>query len=158
MTDRPKLARAIFNSRTHDEDKDHDTGVYVIVYKSDRKTMIAHIYDADRNQDGAGYSNDDAYHGVHSIELHVDLACAKDECEGFCYMVGIQATGGLLGEFTVTVTANGIPDGYIQGGNDDWRYDGDVVLIFDDGSQMQHKIDGQELNSRGGKIAWTGVA
>ena len=146
----PALARAVFWSHTHDEDKDHDTGLYVEVAKSDKTTILAGLYNGEA-QGQYGYADDEN----HWVDLGITDHWPKDQCQGFVYRVGIQAKSGPFGFLAGSQKVNGIPVGWTTGGNDDWRYDGGVTLYFTDGTSLQKKIDGQELNSRGGVLTWT---
>jgi len=151
------LTRAFFTSRTHNEDKDNDTGVFVVVYKHDKKTIIASIADAD-SHGKYGYSNNDAQKGVHQVELNISAHWPKSQCDGFFYKVGIMARSGIFPAGSIHITINGVPAGTITSGNDRWQYDGDVTLMFDDNTVIKKTINGQDLYSRGGRLVWTNVA
>jgi hypothetical protein len=56
--DDPVLTKVIFFSHTNDDNKDHDTGVYVKVWTSDVKTVIAHANNRDNSgDDGTEYKS-----------------------------------------------------------------------------------------------------
>ena len=47
----PVITKAVFRSHTLDEDKDHDTGVYVKVFTTDGSSQIAHADNRDNSAD-----------------------------------------------------------------------------------------------------------
>src|SRR5205085_9441238 len=68
-TDEPVLIKATFFSHTNDDDKDHDTGVYVKVRTSDGSSMIAHADNRDNSgDDGTQYKDG----SDHQFDLDLD--------------------------------------------------------------------------------------
>jgi hypothetical protein len=65
----PVLTKAAFSSHTLDEDKDHDTGIYVKVRTKNGKTLIAHVDNRDNSgDDGTQYKDQ----SDHSFNLDID--------------------------------------------------------------------------------------
>lgn len=125
--DEPKLTKVEFYSKTGDDNKDKDTGVYVTVITSDEKTLLAEIKNADNSNDDKTEYNDLS---EHTIELVVKSpGSTKAECQKFKFRVGSQAKG-----------------------NDKWKIDKTrVTLTFSDNTTLFQESGAFELNSRGSK-------
>ena len=119
-----------FTSNTGGDDKDHDTGVFVRVFKRDGVTLIAAIDNAD-NCDNCHYDD----HTTHSFVVPVSSPnLTPADCGGFIYKVGSRASG-----------------------NDNWDIDSTSVdIVFDDGSDLNKSSGGFSLNSRGSQLVWAG--
>lgn len=120
----PVLVKAVFRSHTNDEDKDHDTGVYVSVKTGDGQTLIAHADNRDNSgDDGTQYKDN----SDHEFGLDTDaVGVKKSACGGFKVHVRIHTHG-----------------------HDTWRFNGQVILTFSDGTNMIASRDGIELKNDG---------
>jgi hypothetical protein len=122
--DDPVLTKVIFRSHTNDDDKDHDTGVYVVVKTADGQTQIAHADNRDNSgDDGTQYKcNSD-----HEFGVDVDAdGIKKSACGGFKVHVTIHSHG-----------------------YDTWRFNGQVILKFSDGTNLTANINNAELRGGG---------
>jgi hypothetical protein len=130
------LVGAEFFSHTNDDNKDHDTGVYVEVKTNDLGIRLAHINNADSSGRDETEYND---HSNHTIPLIVDSSGATlAQCQGFKFRVGTVANG-----------------------NDKWEFNGTVTLRFEteNGEQtLSREIGDSTLNSRHSRQVWTGWA
>src|SRR5437899_3351083 len=80
-TDQPALLKADFFSETGDDNKDHDTGVWVTVKTEDETILLAHVDNADNSGSDATEYNDGS---KHTINLTVDSPGApRDKCLNF---------------------------------------------------------------------------
>jgi hypothetical protein len=122
-----KLVKAEFYSKTGDDNKDKDTGVYVTVVTNDGKTVLAEIKNADNSGDDKTEYNDNS---DHTIDLVVKSpGSTKADCQKFKFRVGSQAKG-----------------------NDKWKITkATVTLTFDDNTALTQEAGAFELNSRGSK-------
>ncbi len=125
--DEPVLIKATFFSHTNDEDKDHDTGVYVKVNSSDNLTQIAHADNRDNSgDDGTQYKDG----SDHQFDLDLDAAgLSKSSCKGFKVHVWQHTHG-----------------------HDTWRSNQQVVLYFSDHSNLTASRDGIELKNDGAAV------
>jgi hypothetical protein len=110
-----KLTKAEFWSRTGDDNKDHDTGVYVSVKTNDLGSELAKIDNADNSDNDRTEYND---HSEHTIKLVVESpGTTKEACKKFKFKIGSKATG-----------------------NDKWKIEkAKVTLYFDDGTNLVPK-------------------
>jgi hypothetical protein len=69
--DDPVLIKATFFSHTNDNDKDHDTGVYVVISTADGSSTIAHADNRDNSGDDATQYKDSS---DHQFDLDLDAA------------------------------------------------------------------------------------
>ena len=100
------LLKATFFSHTNDDDKDHDTGIYIKV-KAEDGTVIAHADNRDNSgDDGTQYKDN----SDHQFDLEIDA-------------VGIEKKD--VGKFTVEVCIH-------TNGNDTWKMRSRVQLMFSD--------------------------
>jgi hypothetical protein len=122
--DEPVLLKATFFSHTNDENKDHDTGVYVQAKTSDGSSLIAHADNRDNSgDDGTEYKDG----SDHQFDLDIDaLGVKKSACQKFKVHVWIHTRG-----------------------HDTWRFNGRVVLYFSDGTNLVVNRDGVELKNDG---------
>lgn len=129
-SDEPVLLKATFFSHTKDEDKDHDTGIYVKVTTSDGSSIIAHADNRDNSgDDGTQYKDG----SDHQFDLEADgVGMAKSSCKGFNVRVMIHTHG-----------------------NDTWRFNGRVVLQFSDKSNLVASRDSIELKNDGASTDWS---
>ncbi|CAN5676945.1 hypothetical protein BH10ACI4_BH10ACI4_11680 [soil metagenome] len=126
----PVLLTASFSSHTNDEDKDHDTGIYVDVMSQDGSSKLAHADNRDNSgDDGTQYKDG----SDHSFALDVDSAgLAKDSAKGFKGTVCIHTHG-----------------------NDTWRFRGNITLHFSDSSNITANIDNTELKNDGACLTFS---
>lgn len=118
----PTLIRAeLFTLTGDDDDKDHDTGIFVSVKSGDGKTQLASVSNADSSgKDMTGYT-DDSYH---IVPLVVDAAGAtKADCVQFRAHMWIKTNG-----------------------SDTWSIDiARVTLYFSDGTNLVAEQDHFQL-------------
>jgi hypothetical protein len=128
--DDPVLIKATFFSHTNDEDKDHDTGVYVKVKTADGSSMIAHADNRDNSgDDGTQYKDG----SDHQFDLDLDApGSSKSTARGYKVQV-CQHTHG----------------------HDTWRFNGRVVLYFSDKTNLEASSDGNELKNDGACTNWS---
>jgi hypothetical protein len=109
-------------THTIDDDKDHDTGIYVDVVGNSRK-LIADVADAQSSDNDSTHFDDGR---VHSFDFSpVNDHILKDECTNFKWRMGIKASGGT----DVTIEIQGI-GGTFHHGNDRWTFDAWLTLRF----------------------------
>ncbi len=134
--------------RTHtiDDDKDHDTGIYVDVNGNSGKT-IAHVADAQSSDNDSTHYNDGSIHSFHFSPVNDHIL--KDECTNFKWRMGIKASGGI----DVTIEVQGV-GGTLHHGNDRWTFDAWLTLRFSDGTSLTTNKLGQILESHNGKLVW----
>ena|SRR5665213_2269452 len=117
------LNLAEFWSRTADDNKDHDTGVYVDVKTANGQTLLAQIANADNSDDDATEYNDGSEHTIKLAGL--STGSTKDDCNGFKVSLKSKANGG-----------------------DKWKIEtARVILYFTDGTNLAKEIHGIELDS-----------
>ena len=122
-----KLERAEFFSHTNNDNKDHDTGIYVTVMSSGNNTRLASIENADSSGDDSREYKDGS---DHPITLHIDApGASKEACEGFKTKVSIKTNG-----------------------HDTWRFNGTVTLFFDDGTNITKTKDSISLTDNGASV------
>jgi hypothetical protein len=121
----PVLLRAQFYSRTGDDNKDHDTGVWVTVKNQNNQILLAHCDNADNSSSDSTEYND---HSEHIIELTVDSPGApRSECEHF--------------NVHLSITTNG---------NDTWKIEeARLTLLFSDGLTLVATETGFQLKNNG---------
>lgn len=109
--DDPVLIKATFFSHTNDDDKDHDTGIYVKVSTADGSSDIAHADNRDNSgDDGTQYKDG----SDHQFDLDLDApGLAKAAAKGFKVHVSQHTHG-----------------------NDTWKFHGRVVLYFSDHTNL----------------------
>lgn len=122
-----------FSSHTNDEDKDHDTGIYVTVMSADGSSKLAHVDNCDNSgDDGTQYKDG----SDHSCALVIDSAgLARDSAKGFTGTICIHTHG-----------------------NDTWRFRGDVTLHFSDNSNITANIGNSELKNDGACLNFSAPA
>jgi hypothetical protein len=120
----PVLIKATFFSHTNDEDKDHDTGIYLRVTGADGTTTIAHADNRDNSgDDGTQYKDG----SDHQFDLDLDSpGLDKSACEHFTVHMWIHTHG-----------------------HDTWRFNGRLVLYFSDKSNITATIGNSELKNDG---------
>jgi|HubBroStandDraft_6_1064221.scaffolds.fasta_scaffold371709_1 hypothetical protein len=129
-----KIKGAEFFSHTNDDDKDHDTGVWVKVVTANEQTKIASVENA-ANCGNSCHFNDNT---DHTIGLRIDSPnLTRAECENFKFKIGTKANK-----------------------NDKWKFRGKIILRFDGGQTLTREFGNTELNSRGGHFVefpnWVG--
>lgn len=150
----PTLVSAELKTYTGIEDRDHDTGIWVVVSEADGKTPIAVIANALACCGKYGYANHTTnFLPIPLYQSHSPLT--KSACQHFKYKIGIMAKGGLLGDHAkVTVKFEGEPIFSGQSGNDVWKFDAWLILHFSDNSTLVSDKLNQTLESHGGRLAW----
>ncbi|WP_258565294.1 hypothetical protein [Streptomyces sp. WELS2] len=122
----PTLSRAeLFTLTGDDDNKDHDTGIYVTVKTGDERSLLASINNADSSGKDMTTYNDDSHHFV---PLVVEAPGAgKSECSGFRVRMSIKTNG-----------------------NDNWSIDvARVTLYFSDGITLVADKFGFNLDGDG---------
>jgi len=123
-SDEPVLIKATFFSHTNDDNKDHDTGVYVKVRTADNSSMIAHADNRDNSgDDGTEYKDG----SDHQFDLDLDAAgLSKPDSKKFKVQI-CQHTHG----------------------HDTWKFDGRVVLYFSNKTNLIADGGGITLENEG---------
>ena len=116
------LIKATFLSHTNDDDKDHDTGVYVKVWIEDRSRLIAHADNRDSSEDNRTEYVDGS---DHQFDLDLDAP---------------QLSKSAARNLKVQVCQR-------SHGSDTWTFNGRVVLYFSDRTNLAVGADGIHLNS-----------
>ena len=120
----PVLIKATFFSHTNDDDKDHDTGVYVKVKTEDLSGLIGHADNRDNSgDDGTQYKDG----SDHQFDLDLDAP-------------GLDKS--TAAKFKVQVCQH-------THGHDTWKFNGRVVLYFSDKTNLTAGRDGIELKNDG---------
>ena len=126
-----KLISAEFRSHTTRSDKDHDTGVFVEVVKSDLNVKIAKVSNADSSPNEFTHYNNSS---DHTIRLRLESPdITFDSCKSFKFKVGCRATG-----------------------SGKWIFTGRVTLRFDDGRSLVANMGEKTLISSGSHYVETG--
>jgi hypothetical protein len=115
--DDPLFLRATFSSHTNDDNKDHDTGVYVKVWTVDGSTIMAHADNRDSSGSDATEYNDGS---DHQFNLDVDAA-------------GLKKSSARRFKVQVCQQTNG---------HDTWKFNARVTLVFSDNSNLVASKDG----------------
>lgn len=124
VAENPAMIKATFFSHTNDDNKDHDTGIYIKVRTSDGSTLIAHADNRDNSgDDGTEYKDG----SDHQFDLDLDAA-------------GLRKSAAT--SFKVQVCQR-------THGDDTWKFNGRVVLFFSDNSNLVSSRDGIELKDNG---------
>ena len=118
------LIKATFFSHTNDDNKDHDTGVYVKAKMEDGASLIGHADNRDNSgDDGTEYKDG----SDHQFDLDLDApGLSKDDAKKFKVQV-CQHTHG----------------------HDTWKFNGRVVLYFSNKTNLVSSRDGIELKNDG---------
>jgi hypothetical protein len=120
-----ELTAATFTSTTGNDDKDHDTAVFVRVVTADGKTVLAQISNGD-NCDRCRYADGT----THTLALPIGTRAAKGLCANFKFVLGARANG-----------------------HDRWVIDTAMVTLkFSDGSTLQRNVRYITLDSRGSSL------
>jgi hypothetical protein len=120
------LSRVELFTLTGDEDnKDHDTGIYVTVKTSDGQSLLASVNNADSSGKDMTTYNDDSHH---IVPLVVEAPGAlRSDCRGFKVRMWIKTNG-----------------------NDNWSIDdARVTLYFSDGTTLVAEQLGFSLDGDG---------
>jgi hypothetical protein len=129
--DDPVVTKVTFSSHTNDDNKDHDTGVYVKVHTKDGQTLIAHADNRDNGGTDATEYNDNS---DHSFSLDVDAdGLKKSAATGFRVQVCQQTNG-----------------------NDTWKMRSSVVVKFSDGANLTASSGDVELKNNGACTSYGG--
>lgn len=126
--DEPLLTRAVLKTHTNDNDKDHNTGVFVTVMSNDGQSTIASANDKDDTSDDGGQYKDNSDHQFDLI-LESPGMMKKETCKGFNVKVWQRTHGGR--------------------GHDEWKFNASVVLYFADGTNLTASKEGVTLESKG---------
>lgn len=120
---------AEFYSKTGNDNKDHNTGVYVYVKNENNTTILAKIEDADNSSTDATEYNDGSEHIIKLIVMKPEAT--KETCQHFNVLLKSKATG-----------------------NDNWNIEiAQVILYFTDGTNIKKETHNFSLNSRGSNFA-----
>ena len=87
----PTLQRAEFFSHTNDDNKDHDTGVYVYVKTKDGKSELAKVENADNSPNDETEYNDGSDHTVPLVVIAPGTT--KSVCDGFAVTIKQHTNG-----------------------------------------------------------------
>lgn len=118
----PDLMKAVFYSHTNDDDKDHDTGVYVELRTQDGSSILAHANNRDNSGDDGSQYKDGS---DHSFDLDLDApGIDRNACNGFRVKVWQHTNG-----------------------KDTWKFNARVVLFFTDRSNLAASKDGIVLTN-----------
>lgn len=125
--DDPVLIKATFFSHTNDDNKDHDTGIYVKITTADGQSIIAHADNRDNSgDDGTEYKDG----SDHQFDLELDGAgMPKADCKGFKIHVWQHTHG-----------------------HDTWKSNMRVVLVFSNKTNLAASRDGIELKNDGASV------
>jgi hypothetical protein len=126
--DDPVLTKAVLFTHTNDDDKDHDTCIYVKVTTSDGQTLIAHADKRDCSSDASTHYDDNS---DHQFNLDIDAdGIAKPATKGFNVAMSQETHGGA--------------------GHDTWKFNARLVLYFSDKSNYTAQIDNTKMVNNGG--------
>ncbi|MEC3993036.1 hypothetical protein VSR01_05570 [Actinacidiphila sp. DG2A-62] len=128
------LSRVELFTLTGDEDnKDHDTGIYVTVKTGDEQSLLASVSNADSSGKDMTTYNDDSHH---IVPLVVEAPGAlKSDCRGFKVWMWIKTNG-----------------------NDNWSVDdARVTLYFSDGTTLVAEQLGFSLDGDGAATEFASV-
>jgi hypothetical protein len=123
----PRLVRAELFTHTNNDNKDHDTGIYLSVTTADGRTLLAGRSNADNSGDDSTEYND---YSDHTVPLTV-LA------------PGAQKTQS--GQFRVHLWQR-------THGNDTWKFNAQVSLDFSDGTNLVASRDNIVLRNNNASI------
>lgn len=125
--DQPILVSAQLDTHTNDDDKDHDTGIYVDVKTSDRSGLICQCKNADNSgDDGTQYKD----FSDHTVPLNiVAIGIKKSACAGFHVHMWQHTKG-----------------------HDTWKFNATVLLKFSDGSNLHADVSNVKLVNDGASI------
>lgn len=143
------LIRFSLKTHTINDDKDHDTGIFVEVHdkNGNRIGYIENAARSDNESPDTHYLPECDPNKTHEFSfapLRDDIQ--KDDCLPCSWIMGIKASG-------PNTIINGIQ---FPGGNDRWTFDAWLFLIFsDDTSDFGDKL-GQTLESNGHQLTWDG--
>ncbi|AEW98561.1 hypothetical protein [Streptantibioticus cattleyicolor] len=127
----PGVRATLFTLTGDEEDKDHDTGIYVTVKTRDDKGLLASVNNADSSGKDMTTYNDDSHH---IVPLVVEAPGAtKPDCEGFKVRMWIKTNG-----------------------HDHWPIDdARVTLYFSDGTTLVAEKLGFSLTDDGAGVEFT---
>jgi hypothetical protein len=124
----PILLKATLFTHTNNEDKDHDTGVFVEVRNADGSSLIGKAYDRDDTNDDGGQYKDNSDHQF-DLDLGDAVGMSKSSCHQFQAKIWQQ-------------THNGA-------GHDTWKFTATLVLTFSDHTNITATKSDISLVSRG---------
>lgn len=128
VADEPLLTKAVLKTHTNDNDKDHNTGVFVTVMSNDGQSTIASANDKDDTSNDGGQYKDDSDHQF-DLTLEAPGMMRKETCKGFNVKVWQKTHGGR--------------------GHDVWKFNASLVLYFADGTNITAKKEDVTLESKG---------
>lgn len=131
--DDPILLKATLFTHTNDDDKDHDTCIFVDVTSSDGQSLIAHAANGDcSSSDGTQYKDD----SEHQFDLQCDgVGMKKEGCKKFNVNIHQETHGGA--------------------GHDTWKFNAKLVLHFSDNTNIIAKEDGVVLVNNNASTAFS---
>ncbi len=122
----PVLMKAVLHTRTNNDDKDHDTAIWLQVKTADGDTLLAEAGNHETSTDDSKQYKDGS---EHDLKLDVNANLDKSACRGFKVHMWQETHGGR--------------------GHDTWKFDAKVTLIFSDKSELTAEITGVTLESKG---------
>jgi hypothetical protein len=126
----PRLVKVTLVTYTQDEDRDHDTCIFVQVDDRNHTHRVAEANNAECAGGKYGYAN----HERHEFEVPLTAdgrGMTRSQVEGNQFRMGIKANG-----------------------NDKWKFDAWLVMHFDDGSTYYNDKLKQTLEDRGCSNVW----
>jgi len=120
--EQPLLVKAELITHTNDDDKKHDTGIFVEVKSSDESTVIATCANADNSGDDATLYSEGSDHTVRLVIVATSIN--KSACQGFKVHMWQHTSS-----------------------TDTWLFKPQVVLTFSDGSTLRAEGGSTELKN-----------
>jgi len=125
--DPPVLLKASVTTHTNDDDKDHDTCIFVEVKNAAGDSLIAHAENHECSSDDSKQYKDGS---DHQFELSADaVGMAKSDASGFKVHLWQETHGGA--------------------GHDTWKFNATVTLQFSDRTNLTAQVKNVTLKSNG---------
>jgi len=125
--DEPLLLKATVTTHTNDDDKDHDTCVFVDVKNASGDSIIAHAENHECSSDDSKQYKDGS---DHTFDLSVDgVGMAKSAARGFTVHMWQETHGGR--------------------GHDTWKFNVTVTLTFSDRTTLIAQLPNVTFSSSG---------
>jgi hypothetical protein len=123
----PVLLKATVTTHTNDDDKDHDTCVFVDVKSADGDSIIAHAENHECSSDDSKQYKDGS---DHTFDLSVDgVGMEKSAARGFTVHMWQETHNGR--------------------GHDTWKFNATVTLFFSDRTTLVAPVTNVTFNSNG---------
>ncbi|HEY4302856.1 MAG TPA: hypothetical protein VGM82_00205 [Gemmatimonadaceae bacterium] len=129
----PVLTKAVLFTHTNDDDKDHDTCIYVKATTSDGQTLIAHADKRECSSDASTHYDDNSDHQF-ALDIDAD-GLDKSATKGFNVALSQETHGGA--------------------GHDTWKFNARLVLYFSDKSNFTAQIDSATMVNNGGHVEFS---